>query len=220
MNIEGIGESTIEDLYHHGVVQSIPDFFALEKMHDAYCRIDGFGEKSWKKLVQQFNHLEATEAEILSSLAIQMLGPANSKRVTAIYHLSDLLEMADYPEKVAVDEMVRNGLPRKVSENTIKGVKENARVIEFLMKQVRIKKVKTGNSTLNNFVFTGFRNASFKSFLESELDIHVSDSVTKATMLVIAEDPNGKSGKLTKARDMGIPVISVPEAYEKFGFKI
>jgi hypothetical protein len=50
--------------------------------------------------------------------------------------------------------------------------------------------------------------------------IAVADSVKKNTKMVIAENPNHLTGKLKKAIDLGIPIVSVPEAYEIFGFKI
>jgi DNA ligase (NAD+) len=219
MNIEGIGPALIEDLYHNGLVQSVPDFFKLKEYMEPFCKIDGLGRKTWKKLVDQFDKLKASESDVLASLAIHNIGPANAKKITAIYHLDDLLEMSDRPEQF-IEDLVARGISRKMSENVLKGVKENSVTLATLLKNVKIIKEKQNVSKINNIVFTGFRNNAFKSYLENDMNIHVGDNVTKNTVLVVAEDPNGVSGKLTKARSLNIPIISAVEAYDKFNFKI
>lgn len=56
-------------------------------------------------------------------------------------------------------------------------------------------------------VFTGFRNATWEKAIENEGG-KVLTSVSKNVDLVVAADPEESSGKLTKARDLGIPIVS------------
>ena len=70
----------------------------------------------------------------------------------------------------------------------------------------------------NRYAMTGFRNAKFEKFMR-KLGWECGE-VTKKTKLLIAENPEGKSGKLNKARELNIPIISIPEAYQMFDFKI
>jgi len=56
-------------------------------------------------------------------------------------------------------------------------------------------------------VFSGFRSKEYADLLAT-VNCVVSDNVTKATFLVVASDPEEKSGKLEKARKMKIPILS------------
>lgn len=113
-------------------------------------------------------------------------------------------------------ETLSKKLTPKLSESLYKGVKENYDLIKFLMSKVDVKKPNRKSETLAKIAFTGFRNAEFQAYLE-KLGFEVGD-MRKSTNLLIAEDPNGKSTKLAKARELDIPIISVPEAYEKFHY--
>jgi NAD-dependent DNA ligase len=216
MNIIGIGESMIEDLFRTGIVRSIPDFFTIANRHDEFCSIEGFGEKTWKKICKQFKHLEATQSQILAAVGIPGIGPKNSKRILGIYHVSDLLEMVE-KEGSFVQDVMDAGITPNIAERLLKGIKENKKTLKFLMKNVKIKKeVKNEHGII---VFTGFRNARFKTHLE-DLGYTVADSMSGSVNLVIAENPDGKTSKLEKARKLGIPIIGVSNAFEKFGFKM
>ena len=67
-------------------------------------------------------------------------------------------------------------------------------------------------------VFTGIRSAEMEDVIRKNGG-KVLSSFTKECNLVIAKDPMGNSGKLQKARDNGVEVISLEEAFERFGHK-
>jgi NAD-dependent DNA ligase len=56
-------------------------------------------------------------------------------------------------------------------------------------------------------VFTGFRNKEWEELLES-FGGKVGSTVSKNTSLVVAADPTDNTGKIKKANDLGIRVIS------------
>ena len=68
---------------------------------------------------------------------------------------------------------------------------------------------------LNGIVvcFTGVRSKELEDVIESNGG-KVSSSVSKDLTHLVAKDPNGKSGKLDKARKNGVKVISLEEAKE------
>jgi NAD-dependent DNA ligase len=59
----------------------------------------------------------------------------------------------------------------------------------------------------HTIVFTGFRDKFLQSDLE-KIGINFSDSVSKNTKLVVASNINENSNKLTKAKNLNIPIIS------------
>ena len=64
-----------------------------------------------------------------------------------------------------------------------------------------------------HIVFSGFRSKEYADLLAT-VGCVVGDSVTKATIFVVAADPEEKSGKLDKARNMKVPILS-REQFEK-----
>jgi hypothetical protein len=160
--------------------------------------------------------LQLSEDQILSCVGIKSLGPKNSKKITNIYYIHELLEMSLNIDE-SIDTMLKDGLTPHLATTVLQGVDENRKILEFLIQRVKvIKKIETKGEV----VFTGFRNAKFQKYLMDEYQISVGDSVKKTTIMVIAENPNHVTGKLKKAIVLGIPVISVPEAFELYKFKI
>ena len=214
LNIAGIGESMIEALFSAGLLRSIQDIFKLKKKKDEFCSIDGFGPKTFKSICKQIEKLSSTEDQLLAAIGIKGIGPKTSKKISSIYYIDELMEICISPDG---KETLSKKLTPKLTESLYKGVNDNYDLIKFLLAKVDVKKPNRKNSeTLGKIAFTGFRNAEFQAYLE-KLGFEVGD-MRKSTDLLIAEDPNGNSSKLTKAREMNIPIISVPEAYEKFHY--
>jgi DNA ligase (NAD+) len=64
-------------------------------------------------------------------------------------------------------------------------------------------------------VFTGIRNKEWESTIESRGG-KVATSVSKSTSLVVAKDPEDGSGKIKKAREAGVRIISSDQFQEEF----
>ena len=64
-----------------------------------------------------------------------------------------------------------------------------------------------------SIVMTGFRDMDIENHLLG-FGIQVSSSVSSKTGIVIAKDPSSNSGKVKKARELGVTVIGV-EAFKK-----
>lgn len=65
-------------------------------------------------------------------------------------------------------------------------------------------------------VFTGFRDEALIKKLEDEYSVKISNSVSKNTYLVLAKNPNDSSGKVLKAKELNIPVMSKEEFDAKY----
>lgn len=63
-------------------------------------------------------------------------------------------------------------------------------------------------------VFTGFRDAELEERL-AKYGITLQSGVSKSTRMVIAADPNESSSKLTKARELGIEIMSADDFRKK-----
>jgi DNA ligase (NAD+) len=208
-NIAGVGESLIETLYHNKLVTSIYDLFDLKNKKDEFINIDGLGNKTFKSLVDQIDTLSCTEAQVLSAVSIKGIGPKTSRNISDKYNITEI-------KNLTVEQLSEvPGISINKAKQILEGVKENNELIEFIIDHVKVKK--NGYNLQGRIVFTGFRNPKFKEHLEG-WGYEVADGVTKNTTLVIAENSNGDSSKLKKARELGIQIIGAQEAYSKFGY--
>lgn len=90
MDIEGLGESTIERFYKLGWLRSIADMYRLD--YEAIAQLEGFGEKSATNLRAAIEKAKQNPIyRLLHSLSIHHLGQKGSKLVAAeIGHVLDL----------------------------------------------------------------------------------------------------------------------------------
>lgn len=90
MDVEGLGESTIERFYKLGWLHSIADMYRLD--YDAIAQLEGFGEKSATKLKTAIEKAKQQPIyRLLHSLSIHHLGQKGSKLIAAeVEHVLDL----------------------------------------------------------------------------------------------------------------------------------
>lgn len=90
MDIEGLGESTIEKFYKFGWLHSIADLYRLD--YEKIAQLDGFGEKSAANLRKAVEKAKRNPVHrLLHSLSIHHLGQKGSKLLAAeIGHVLDL----------------------------------------------------------------------------------------------------------------------------------
>ena len=90
MDIEGLGESTIERFYQLGWLRSIADIYRFDD--DAVAQLEGFGKKSADNLKAALEKAKANPIHrLLHSLSIHHLGQKGSKLLAAeIHHVLDL----------------------------------------------------------------------------------------------------------------------------------
>ena len=68
---------------------------------------------------------------------------------------------------------------------------------------------------------TGFRDPNFIELLNNNgFDASDSYGVSKKISYLIAADPNSNSSKITKAKKLGIPILSMNEFLSMAGIKL
>ena len=214
MKIKGIGPTTIEDLFHHGIVTKIEDLFALKWNVLKIAELDGYGGTSAKQIADAMNNLKATEAQILGSIGITGIKTKKAQLIIDQIPLDSIIQNEFQPYIISKLHQIK-GLGVATAEKFVQGVSENIDLLRYLVDHVKIVKNKTAEIRA---VFTGFRNPDFEAHLLKG-GIAVDDHVSKKTGLVIALNPEQSSSKIKKAKDLGIPVISLTEAFERFNFK-
>lgn len=228
MNIEGLSESTLEKFFNLGWLNSYADIYKLKQYKDEIVEMDGFGEKSYKNLIDSIENSKNTNFEhFLVAMDIPLIGRSASKQLSACFHgnLEEFLEVVN----MCFDFSKMEGFGAVLNANIYEWFSsEDNRILwnelynlmNFPKKQVAVEQPKPADNPFKGLsvVVTGtlqhFTRSSIIARLES-LGAKVGSSVsTKTDYLIVGEKPGSK---LTKANSLGTSVISEREFLDMAG---
>lgn len=213
MNIDGLGEKVIEQLFEEKLVQSIDDLYRLTK--EQLLPLERMGEKSVTNLL---NAIEASKENSLErlifGLGIRHIGAKAAETLARQFETMEKLQQATYEELVAIDE-----IGEKMAEAVVHYFEQD-KVAELIQKlqelgvnmtykgRTAVEIVDEENVFLNKtFVLTGkleiFTRREAKDLIES-FGGKVTSSVSKNTDVVIAGEAAGS--KLDRAKELGITI--------------
>lgn len=214
LNIEGLSEMTLEKFIGKGFIQEFPDLFSLKEHKDEIISMEGFGQKSYEKLIENAEKARETSlARLLYGLGIGGIGASNARVLSEAFHENaEELSRAELSEVVSI-----KGIGPILGESIVRYFKEeeNCRLFRKLLSILHLhKEEKAENTALSGkvFVITGslihFQN---RKELEEEIrkaGASTAGSVSKNTSYLINNDKNSSSSKNKKAKELGIPILS------------
>ena len=227
MNIDGMSEATIEKLIAIGALHRLGDLFRIQEHKDEIIALEGFGEKSYQKLLQalvQSKH--TTTARFLYSLGVPNIGPANAKMIVkALGQDFERIRQASVEDLVEIE-----GVGEVIAQAFVAFFENDANkeMIDDLLTVVTLEKEEQTNQVMDmeglQFVITGsvnhFANRKEVKELIEQHGGKVTGSVTGKTSYLINNDNLSRSSKNKKAKELGIEVITEEEFIEKFQLDI
>ena len=82
MNIEGLSEATLEKFIGEGFIRDFTDIYHLDRYEETIKTLEGFGEKSYAKLITSVeNSRSTTMPKVIYSLGIANIGLSNAKMI-------------------------------------------------------------------------------------------------------------------------------------------
>lgn len=221
MNIDGLSEATIEKFLEEGFLNDLYDLYRLEPYRMQIVVMDGYGEKSYEKLIKSIEtSRETTLPQLLYGLGIMNIGVATAKLICK--HFGNQL---DAVQNASVDELMEiEGIGQVIAESYAAYFQneENRYRLRELLKEIHIQQEEAEEQepifTGVNFVITGnvarFENRdAVKAVIESRGG-KVTGSVTSKTNYLINNDVTSNSSKNQKAKQLGIPIISEQDFIE------
>ena len=104
MDIDGIGDSTIQTLLEHGLVKTMSDLYKLKK--EDILGLPGFGESSAELLVNGVHLVKKPELRrFIYALGMPNTGEGTSKRLAEHFCSFEALMQADIPALVAIADI-------------------------------------------------------------------------------------------------------------------
>ncbi|MDQ0640847.1 DNA ligase (NAD+) [Pedobacter sp. W3I1] len=221
MNIDGLGDETIETFYKHGLVRHISDLYTLYEKSDQLKTLDRFGERSIENMLAGIEKSKEMPFEkVLFGLGIRYVGETVAKKTAAGMKNIDNLCKATVEELIAIDE-----IGQRIAESIVEyfGKSEHLKQIELLKSaglQFEIEeKIITldsdrliGKTFVISGVFENFSRDELKDMIEANGGKMLSGISGKLNYLV-AGDNMGPS-KLEKASKLNVPIISDAELLE------
>ena len=212
MNIDGLGEKYIEYFVNEGLISTPVDIYRLNK--DDISALEGLGEKSANNMIEA---IEASKtrglAPLLYGFGIPLIGNKGAKLLAKNFKTIDRLMTATSEELLSIETV-----GDKMADSLIAFFKEqrNLDIISELKNLGIVMEDDTKSLSDDlagkTFVITGSFPGYDRKELTSMVELHggkASSSVSKKTSYVLAGDDPGS--KLTKARDLGIDIISIDE---------
>lgn len=209
MNIEGLGESTVRTLLNAGLIHDAADLYSLKTADLA--PLEGFAEKSASNLIASIERSKAAPlSKFLYALGIRHIGEKTAELLAESFGSLDTLAQATEEQLCAVDEVGPESAAAVVSFFA-RG--STARLLERLNAAgvgltTAEKRASGGALAGTTVVVTGTLPTLSRSGAEALIRAHggkAAGSVSKKTSLVLCGENPGS--KLTKANELGIPVV-------------
>ncbi len=219
MNIEGFGQSIVEDFYNIGYLKKISDYYTLKNHKETLMELEGFGEKSINNLLNNIENSKNNSLEkLLFGLGIKHVGKATAQILSENYLTLDELMNAKVEELSMIPDVgnviansVVDYFSKEKNKKLINDLKSNNVNMRFITREKSI------NEMFNNktFVLTGTlssltRNEA-KDLIES-LGGKNTNSVSKKTDVVIVGTSPGS--KYDDAVKLGITIWNEEEFIE------
>lgn len=213
MNIDGLGEETIEQLYNAGLVKNIVDLYHLTK--EQLLPLERMAEKSVNNLLKGLEDSKKVPFErVLFAIGIRYVGETVAKKLARHFKNIDAIIQASFEELIAADE-----IGDKIAESILQffSVQENKQMImelknlglQFSLSEQQLENTSdklAGLTFVVSGVFSLFSRDELKNLIEQNGG-KVSGSISKKTNYIVAGENMGPS-KLEKATELGVAIIN------------
>ena len=221
MNIDGLGDSIMEDFYNFGFIGNIADIYSLKEHAKDLTRLEGYGEKSISNLLNSIEASKENSLErLLFGLGIPHVGAKTAKILATNFHTMDNLMSASLEELTTIDdigEIIAKSIISYFNDNHHRAIVEELKDIGLNMEYLGKKIEKNPNFANKSFVLTGTLSSLTRDEAKEIIEENggkTVESVSKKTSVVIVGDAPGS--KYQKALDLGIEIWNEEEFKSKF----
>lgn len=223
MNIEGLSEANLSRFLKLGWLASFQDIYYLKRHKSAMVRMDGFGEKSYERLITAIEDSRNTDfAHYLTAMDIPMIGRTKSRVLSQVFHgdLDKFEEAAcgnyDFSKLEDFGETLNNNIHTWFADEDNRNQWRDLQ-IEMIFHKEEVHMAGRKENPFNGCVVVA--TGKLMNFTRDEINSKILElggtpgsSVTKKTNYLICGEKAGS--KLQKAQQLGIPVLSEEEFLE------
>lgn len=212
MNIEGLGEETIEQLYTAKLIENVADIYTLKK--EDLLKLERMAEKSVNNLLEGVEKSKQMPFErFLFAIGIRHVGETVAKKLAAAMGSMDKIQHASMEDLLEIDEIgpkIAESILYFFSEEKNRELLENLKS-HGLQMQIQEKDEPSSNKLAGKtFVVSGVFESFSRDELKELIEINAgknSSSLSSKTDYLIAGEKMGPAKK-EKAIKLGIELIS------------
>ncbi len=212
MNIDGLGEKVIIQLFQENLVKTIADIYRLKR--EALLELERMGEKSVDNLLQAIEVSKGNSLEkLLFGLGIRFVGSKAAKTLATEFETMKNIQRASYEDLIAVDEIgdkMADSIVQYFQEEKVINLLDELRELGINMEYNGPKRPEADEDSIfagKTVVLTGkmekFTRTEAKERIEAKGG-SVTGSVSKKTDILIAGEDAGS--KYDKAQKLGITI--------------
>lgn len=218
MNIDGLGDETIETLYRQDFIKHISDIYILHERADELKQLGRFGEKSINNMLDGIEKSKQQPFEkVLFGLGIRYVGETVAKKLVAHFKTIDNLMAATAEELIAAEEIggrIAESITAYFADENHRAEIEKLRErgLQFIAeeKEVTLASEKlSGQTFIISGTFEKFSRDELKDLIEQNGGKILSSISAKLNFLVAGD--NMGPAKLEKATKLNVPIISDDE---------
>ena len=212
MNVYGLGNETIELLYHQGLLMSYADLYTLT--YDQLIPLERMADKSVQNILDAIDQSKTVPLErVLFGLGIRYVGQTVAKKLALSFGSIDALAKANLDTLTQVDEI---GI--RIAESVVEFFSSlsNIQIIDRLKTyglqlESQLNQFKPLSDKLDgqSFVISGVFSSHSRDEIKALVEDHggkVSSSLSSKTSFLIAGENMGPKKRI-KADDLGIIII-------------
>ena len=227
MNIDGLSEATLKRFIDAGYVKKYADLYHLDKYKNEIIEMDGFGEKSYNKLIESIEKSRHVKLEnFLNALGIPLIGKTASKTIAKsldeatwdefiiLFETNfDFTNLEDFGK--AMNDSLWDWYRSVDDDGLDYGIVSE---LNFVVEE----KTAITNDFIGGkvFVVTGAFNTMKRGDIEKIITDRggkLSGSVSKKTDYLLTNEANSGSSKAKKAAELGTPIMSEEEFLKRIG---
>jgi DNA ligase (NAD+) len=213
MDIDGLGEETIELLYNENLIANAADLYELKA--EQLVPLERMGEKSAERILKSLEESKKVPFErVLYALGIRFIGETVAKKMARKLGSIERIKQATFDELIKIDE-----IGDKIAESVISYFKDerNLTLVGRLQQaglQFELDPATAGARSNKlegmTFVISGTFEKHSRDELKNLIEKHGgknAGSISKNTSYLLGGDNIGPS-KLEKVEKLGVPILS------------
>lgn len=228
LNVVGMSKAAIEKFVERGFLTQLSDLYHLEEHKEEIMDMDGFGEKSYEKMIQAIESSQKTTfKQFFYALGIPGIGHDVAKILEKHFNKengktkTDLLYDLGMKENAISELTALEGIGLTTATTLFDWIREHSKEYFSLRKELDIidDNITTSSVTKQDlagktFVITGsLETYANRNELKKEIEERggkVSGSVSKKTSYLISNE-DSSSSKSVKAKELGVKIITETE---------
>ncbi|MDX6153616.1 NAD-dependent DNA ligase LigA [Marinococcus sp. PL1-022] len=221
MNIDGLGEKVIQQLFSHQLVSGIEDIYKLDR--DELLELERMGEKSVDNLLRAIEVSKENSLErLLFGLGIRFVGSKAARTLAEEFGTMEALELADKEQLLAIydiGEKVADSIVSYFEQENVSTLLGELRRLGLNMEYKGPRKSEQATDTLfsgKTVVLTGKLQELTRKDAKERIEAlggKVTGSVSSKTDIVVAGEEAGS--KLEKARELNVTVWNEQQLIEQ-----